>query len=254
MQDSSGQERTKLETKVRIINTDSSLLLEVPPFVIFFLSFFMSVFFWYHTVDYPRWWGLKTKLLIRSCISQISKQPLYVSFLNPDLIHFWLLPLPSVGPSILLTWASLPPFVPPFSGKEHRNDLRLFFIRVPNYQSQSSLPCQHFAKHYARGCNPKINVALCRHNSSRKTKRIGRGCLERLHSTLNNFIPALSGDCSDCDLLRVFIKHKDKQLVLISVRYSNMQFEENVSQSVFPHVLLWKCHACWVDDDNKAWH
>lgn len=218
MQDSSGQERTKVETKVRIINTDCSLLLEVPPFVIFFWSFFMNVFFWYHTVDYPRWWGLKTKLLIRSCISQISKQPLYVSFLNPDLILFWLLPLPSVGPSILLTWASLPPFVPPFSGKEHRNDLTLFFIRVPNYRSQSSLPCQHFAKHYARGSNPKINVALCRHNSSGKTRRIGRGCLERLRST-NNFIPALSGDCSDCDLLRVFIKHKDKQLVLISVRY-----------------------------------
>lgn len=111
-----------------------------------------------------------------------------------------------------------------------------------------------FCKKYARESNPKINVALCRHNSSGKTRRIGRGCLERLRSTLNNFIPALSGDCSDCDLLRVFIKHKDKQLVLISVRYSNMQFEESVSQSVFPHVLLWKCHACWVNDDNKAWH
>lgn len=45
MQDSSGQERTKLETKVRIINTDSSLLLEVPPFVIFFLSFFYECIF-----------------------------------------------------------------------------------------------------------------------------------------------------------------------------------------------------------------
>ncbi len=64
---------------------------------------------------------------------------------------------------------------------------------------------------------------------------------------------------ADCDLLSASINQKNEHFLLISVGYWHVKLICRIRVTVCfsmpaSTTLLWKCYACWVTDDEKAWH
>lgn len=135
-QDSTGQGRTQISDRKQSAYRQVSYprfsewcFLSLPYLCIICSSFFSNVtLFLCNYTDSPRAWCFKTKLLMY-CHKHFSDWLVATSLLKADCRYVfpesWSVATAPVGPSVLLTWAFLPPFSLPFSRKEQRRFLRL---------------------------------------------------------------------------------------------------------------------------------